>query len=148
MCLLYARGENPVEIPRKNIYLHIELSFALASPEGSLACGVGNDVYGESRFIAPGANIVDGERDAVERDRALLRDHRREFSRYAELEAQRVPLLARGSGSRDPVDMAGDNMAAELVAHAQGALEVQLRALAPQVRGGARHCSRGDRHRE
>ena len=43
----------------------------------------------------------------------------------------------------DAVDMAGDEVAAELVAQAERALEVEAGALASKVGGGARHAFAG-----
>ncbi len=84
-------------------------------------------------------DLVDGQRNAVERDGTLGRDRARETCRRGKQEAQRIALRPTIEDARDAVDMAEHDMAAELVAEAQRALEVDLGPHAPAREGGARH---------
>ena len=83
-------------------------------------------------------DLVDGQRDAVERDRALLRDEARERLRRAQASSApcRSGLRARQLG--EAVDMAADDMAAEFVANLERALEIDARALLPACRRWSR----------
>ena len=66
-----------------------------------------------------------GQRYAVERHRTLGGDEAREFARGSQLESRHVgQIIARDDG-RDTVGMAGDDMAAELVADFQRPFEVE-----------------------
>src|SRR5690349_16873546 len=92
-------------------------------------------------------DLVDGQRYAVERDRAFLGDHRAERARNAEADLERVALGASADDRGDRIDVAGDDMPAELIAQAQRAFEVELRALLPVAarrfgNGFARHIDR------
>ena len=60
----------------------------------------------------------------------------REFARGAQLEPRHVgQIVARDDGG-DAVGVAGDDVAAEFVADLQRALEIELRARRPVLRGG------------
>src|SRR6476661_8464327 len=98
---------------------------------------MGNDVDREmGRSILGRANLVHGQRDPVERDRAFGSYHRRELAGDADSDARRIAFGTSADDFGHGVDMAGDDMAAELVAKPQGPLEVELSPLAPTVGGG------------
>src|SRR6185437_12280968 len=84
-------------------------------------------------------DLVDGQGNAVERDRALRGDRAREMRRRGKGEAQRIAVRAAVDDARDAVDMAEHDMAAELVAEAQGALEIDPGPDVPAGERGARH---------
>ena len=78
MFLLCAGCKHPVEVAGDHVNLDIELSALRESSQRRLMCGVRNDVHREMRAVVGIADFVHGERHAVERDRALLRDGRSE----------------------------------------------------------------------
>ena len=69
-------------------------------------------------------HLVDGQRHAVERDRALGRDVAREMIGNLEGEAAAVAVGLHVEDARQTVDVAHDHVAAELVAGLQRALEI------------------------
>ena len=87
------------------------------------------------------AHLVDGQRHAVERHRALGGEEAAKLRRDPDPEAGRAAFGREADDFADAVDMAGDEMAAELVAEAQRALEVEPGARSPMVGGGARRGS-------
>ncbi len=81
-------------------------------------------------------DLVDGQRDAVERDRALGRDRPREMRPAPRRRsAANRPPARRSTNACDAVDMAEHDMAAELVAEAQRPLEIDLRARSASRQG-------------
>ena len=96
-------------------------------------------VWGISRIEKQRArDAVDGERRAVERDRSLLGDVFGEIGGRFEFETHhRIEGRARDD-PRDAVDMAGDHMAAELVADLQRTFEIEAGAGPPAAGRRAR----------
>src|SRR6185436_1483040 len=84
-----------------------------------------------------GLDLVDRQRDAVERDRSLGGDIARERGPRDQADAQRIADRLDRGDLADAVDMAGDDMAAKLVADLERALQVERRALGPESRRGA-----------
>ena len=88
-------------------------------------------------------DLVDRERDTVKRDRALGRDEPRQLVRRAQRQPRHVrQVLARGEFG-NAIDMAADQVAAEFVAEAKRAFEVELRARLPGPGGGHAQRLRG-----
>src|SRR4029077_9626334 len=78
--------------------------------------GVDQRMRDEVDAEAIALNLVDGERDAVERDRAFGRDRLGEGLGHAEGEALGIALAPSLDDFGDRVDVARNDMAAELVA--------------------------------
>ena len=78
---------------------------------------MGNDVDGEGdAAVGEAFHVVDGERDAVEGDRPLGGDVAGKLAPRDEADAQRIADRLDRRDLADAVDMAGDDMAAKLVA--------------------------------
>src|SRR5512132_2113790 len=103
---------------------------------------VRNDIDPETRSI----HLVDGQRDAVDRDRTLRGDEAGELSRRLEDEAARCPFRRDRGHAPNAVHVPGDEMPAQLVAELQRALEIYRRSRPPFAEGGARQRldGRGD----
>ena len=85
---------------------------------------------------ARAVDAVDGERRAVERDRALRRDEFGEVARRLQREAHSLALVLARHDLGHAVDMARHDVAAELVADLQRALQIDARAGLPAGSGG------------
>src|SRR5262249_25728374 len=85
---------------------------------------------------APSFNLVDGQRHAVDSDRALARDQPLERRRHLDREAHGLLLRPALDDTPDAVDMARDDMAAQLVADLERSLEVDARADLPVLDRG------------
>src|SRR4030081_3378792 len=144
MTVYASTGASPLHqtrrISRHEVDLEIDLAAGRERPERGHRQRVGNNQYRER--VARG--LVDGERDAVDRDRALRRDEADEISGNTEGEPRHVgQILTRGQG-RDPVGVAGDDVSAELVADPERALEIDAPAVAPLPdRGHSQGLRRG-----
>ena len=136
MFLLCAGRQHPVDIAREHVTLHIELSSDCDLPKRRLLSCVGNDVDRETGRIVHVSDGIDGQRHAIERNRALRRDHRSDLARHANLDSRRIAFGVDGSHLADRVHVAGDDMPAELVAEPKRSLEVELRAFSPVVGRG------------
>ena len=121
----------------------LTLSPGLRGPERRVRAGVRDDVDAE----APAIDLVDGQRHAIQGDRALGCDESGQRGRNLEHIAPAIAFRRDGNDIGDAVHMAGNDVAAQLVAHAQGALQIDLGALAPgaERRLGQRLARRGDR---
>src|SRR5207248_1139717 len=73
-------------------------------------------------------DAVDGEADAVDGDRALLDDVAQHVGSGADREVEGLAARAHFIDAADAVDVAGDQVAAQAIAEAHRALEVDLRA--------------------
>ncbi len=71
---------------------------------------------------------IDGERNTVERDRALRRDEAGSAAGTRNDQPRHLGQVFAGDEFGNAVDMAADHMAAEFVAKAQRAFEVELGA--------------------
>ena len=76
-------------------------------------------------------DLIDGQRHAVERDRALGGDETHQLSRRAQRQPRHVGQVFARDKLGDAVDVTGDDMPAELVAHLQRAFEIEPGALLP-----------------
>src|SRR5512132_2302196 len=101
--------------------------------EGSDRERVRNDVDPEPRSV----HLVDGQRNAVDGDRPLRGDEAGELSRRLEDEAARGPFRRDRHYAADAIDVAGDDMPAQLVADPESALEIHRRTRPPFTEGGA-----------
>src|SRR4051794_34697041 len=140
-----AGGEHPVQIPGEHIDLDVELPPGGEAAERGLRGRVWDDVDREiRRSVVRVADVVHGERNSVERDGTLAGDHPGEAGGNAHADADRIAFRADSDHFADRIDVARDDMAAKLVADAQGSLQVEARALAPEVGCGARHRLAGN----
>src|SRR6476469_5937550 len=123
-----ARGEHSVNITGQDVDFDIELSSGDQISQRRLLRGMRDDIDREvSRSVLRVTDIVDGERHAVERDRAFGGDHRTESAWDAHANAHRNAFGADTHDRRDGVDMARDDMPAKLVPKAERAFEVEPR---------------------
>ena len=76
-------------------------------------------------------DAIDGERRAVERDRAFFGDEARERVRARDDKAAMPSKISTATIFADAVDMAGDDMAAEFVADLQRPFEIEFGAGLP-----------------
>src|SRR3546814_14329147 len=98
-----------------------------------------DDVEREMRLaVRLVGDFVDRQRDAIDGDRALGRDMRRERRGRRDGDGHAVADGFDRHDAPDVVDMAGDDMPAQLVADLQRAFEVQAAAGGPHPRRGAR----------
>ncbi len=93
-------------------------------------------------------HLVDGQAHPVERDRALRRDKGHQFRRRLEDKAHQFRLRPPLDDPRHSVDMAQDEMPAELVAEPERSFEIDRRALLPFAEGGAGQSLDRRLHRE
>ena len=132
-----AGGEHPVEVAGENVDFDIKLSPWGDVVQRRLLRRVRNDIHREVRRIILGlAHVIHGEGHAVERDRAFGCDHWPELARDLDANPHRISFGADAEHFSDRIDVAGDDMAAELVTQAQRALEVEQGALPPEVGRG------------
>ncbi len=107
-------------------------------------CRVGKSVRNEVDAEARAAGIVNGQRDAVERDRPFGGNEGSKFGGAFQDEADTVTVrLAREDGGR-AVDMAGYEMAAELIPERESPFEIDAAPLPPRAERGARERFVGD----
>ena len=93
-------------------------------------------------------DLVDGQRHAVDGDRALGREEWRERGIDRDADALRIAFVADADDPAGAIDMAGDDMAAEFVADLQRAFEVQAAASGPHALRGAGDGFAGNVDRE
>ena len=141
MFLLCAGGEHPVDIAGEHVDFDIELSSGVERAKRRVLRGMRDDVDRETGASRPrpatSLTVSETPSSVIE---PFGRDHRAERARDADARsAANRPRRGRRRLSPTRVDMAGDDMAAELVAEPERALEVELRAFAPEVGGGLRH---------
>src|SRR5207248_7929983 len=105
---------------------------------------VGNDVDAEAACF----DLIDREADAIERHRTLRRDVAHQLRRRFDREADRIAFGPPIDEPRYAIDVARDEMPAELVAEAQRALEIDRRSLLPLAQCRARQCLGRGLHRE
>ena len=115
-----------------------------SSPSVVTRLGVRDEIDREVGGAVRVDDRVDGQRDAIDGDRSLGGEIRREVAGDPQVDAARVPVGADRAHLRDPVDMAGDDVAAELVAQPHRTLQVEAAALLPLLGGGTRHGLAGD----
>ena len=132
-------GEHPIDIAREHVNFDIELSPGAISPS-VVCCAVWGMMLTEKWVVPSSASrtsltVSDTPSSAIEPFGAIIGAER---ARHADADARRIAFGTDADDLGDRIDMAGDDMAAELVAQAQRALEVELRAFAPQVGGGPR----------
>ena len=108
--------DEPRDIARQQVDFEIDLVARLQPAERRDLRRVRNDVDAEARAI----DLVHRQRDAVERDRALGRDEARQRHRHLERDAHGLAFRRHRDDLAHAVDMAGDEMAAQLVAELSG----------------------------
>ena len=100
---------------------------------------MGDDIDGEvSALVLSFADVVHCQRYAIKGDRAFGGDHRRKILRHADSDANRIAFRASADHLSDGIDVAGDDMAAELVAEPERPLKVEPRSFPPMVACGFR----------
>ena len=82
-------------------------------------------------------DLVDGQRHAIDRDRAFLRHIGRDVLARDDLEPRRAADILGQCDPADRVDMTGNEVPAKLVAQTQRAFEIEAAVLAPLVLRGA-----------
>src|SRR4051812_42549706 len=108
-----AQSEHAIDIARENINLDIRLLSRFDRSECGVLGGMRDDVDRRMRAsVLRLANFVDRQRHAVERDRTLGRDHRRELSRDGESDASRIAVSAGTDYLGHSIDVTGHNMPA------------------------------------
>src|SRR6516165_9673786 len=82
-------------------------------------------------------DAIDRQRGSVEAHRALFSNEPRELVRRANRKAPHAVETFDSDDRSDPIDMAGDNMAAEFVAHFKRSLKIEPRPGFPAPRRGS-----------
>lgn len=110
------------KIPREHVNFDIDAIADGKLSQSRRKLRMGNNIHGKQGMI----DLVDGQRNAIDGNRPLGRQESRQLGRRVELKLQAVadPLLGGNKG--DSIDMAGNNMAAEFIAHAQRRLQIYL----------------------
>jgi hypothetical protein len=98
---------------------------------------VRDDVDREAHALGQVLDLVDGQRDAVERHRALGCEVGSDFLPSDDREARGAAHPECALHLADPIDMASDDMATKLVADAKRALQVEAPALLPHAGSGS-----------
>src|SRR3954468_434469 len=110
-CRRLLAAEQARDIAGQHVGLEIHQIADPEQPEGGVRRGVRDDVHAE----ASAGHLVDRERHAIERNRALGGDEALEILGRLELPTRSVaPGLGRDD-AREPIDMAVDEMPAQLV---------------------------------
>src|SRR5262249_21930817 len=76
-------------------------------------------------------DFIDGQRDAVERDGSLWNNKARQSARYAQAKSGAVEKIVPGDEFGHSIDMAIDEVPAELIAQPKRSLQVDARAALP-----------------
>src|SRR5690606_33214335 len=126
--------EEPGNVAGQDVHLEIHVRSLPGLAEGRGREGVRDDVDAEAVVV----DLVHRQRDAVESDRALGRDGARIGGGKLDEEAHAVALGTAPDDARDRIDVALDDVAAELVAERERALEIDARAGAPGAERRAR----------
>ena len=126
MFLMCAGGKHPPNVAGEHVNLYIQLLSVGEFTKRRVLRGVRNNVDREMRApVLSVAHIVYSQRYAVERDRAFWSNRRSELLRDSDPDSRRIAVGAGANDGRHRIDMAGDDMPAELVAEAKRALEVK-----------------------
>src|SRR5256885_15041318 len=81
-------------------------------------------------------DLVDGQRHAVERDRALGRDVTHELRRCAQRDSRHLGQVIACNHGREPISVTCDQVAAQFVAELECAFEIDFRSMAPTASRG------------
>src|SRR5690606_15794848 len=138
-----------LQVPRQGVDLEVDLGplghFAERRDFGRVRDHVEAEV---DRAILAVVDFVHRQRDAIDGDRTLRGDERRQLCRRADREtsggAFRLPI----GDPADRIDVARDDVAAHLVAELERGLEIDAAAFAPHAPGGARDRLGRDIHSE
>ena len=134
MFLLCARGQHPVDIAREHVDLDIELSalgqIAQASSRRAVCGMMLTEKCVPSSASRTSLTVSDTPSSVIEPFGAIAGAS---DAVDANADPAGIAFGADADHFADAVDMAGDDMPAELVAHAQRALEVEPGAFAPHV---------------
>src|SRR6185437_10335553 len=134
----------PRDIARQHVDLEIDAVTDLGRAEGRMRQGVRDEVHAETVAL----DLVDRQRHPFESDRALGRDGAGELVWHAEAEAFGIPLLSPLDDLGHGIDMAGDDMPAELIPNFQRAFEIDPAADTPLLEDRARQRLSRGLHRE
>ena len=131
----------PRDVAGKHVDLQVDPVAGLFRAQGGVGQGVGDDVDAEAVVL----DLVDGERDAVERDGALGRDEARELAPAPRrVKRRELAVGADVDDAADAVDVPGHDMPAELVAGLERALQVDAPAGLPVAERGLAQRLVGD----
>src|SRR4051812_32421351 len=133
-----------LQIAGEHVDLEIDGPARLNRAQCSDGGGVGNEVEHEMHALGPVLDRVHGQRHAVDGDRALGRDIRRDLVACGDRHAVRAAFLVHVDDRAHAVDMPGNDMPAQFVAELQGTFEVELAPFGPLAGRGARHGLCGD----
>jgi hypothetical protein len=129
--------QQSLNVTREHVDLKVDPLADLAGPR-VVTAGCGNDVHAEAIAV----DLVHRERDAVDGDRALGGDEARQIGRRLEDEAHAAALRRHRDDRAHAIDMAVDQMAAQLVAELERQFEVDAAALLPVAEMGLGQASR------
>src|SRR5437868_287967 len=119
MFLMCANCQHPVYVAREHVNFDIELLPRAQFAKRRVLGRMRNDIHCKMGVaVLRVAYFVDGQRYAVEGDRTFRRDHWRELFWNADPDARRVALWTSADKLGDCVDVAGDDVAAQLVTEA------------------------------
>src|SRR5882672_10919754 len=115
------------DVAGKYIGLEVHPVARLFGPQGGVGQGVGHDIDAKAIVL----DLVDGERDAVEADRALGRKVARQLRRRLDRQTPRAAVGSHIDYAADAVDVARHDMPAQLIAGLERALQVDAPARLP-----------------
>ncbi|KAG1547899.1 hypothetical protein G6F50_013500 [Rhizopus delemar] len=126
------QADKPFHVTGDQIDFKIDRAAHARGGEG----GVGHGVRDQGDFKAFVIHFVDGEADAVHADRTLLGDVAAQRGRCGKAPALGARVFVDGQHLAEAIDVAADQMAAEAVGRAHGALQIDDRALAQLAQRG------------
>ena len=131
---------HPLQIAREHVDLEVDpLAFAQRTKSRHFA-GMRDYVHAETASaVRQIFHLVHRQRDAIDGDRTLGRKVGRERLGRIESETARIARWRNAGDRGDAIDMAGDDMTAQLVAKLQSGFEIEARAFGPTAGNGARH---------
>src|ERR1051325_2379263 len=127
-------SEQPRDVTRDRVNFEVHALARHGSIEACVSQGVRDDIDAETEAV----DLVYGQADPNERDRALRGDVGHQLGRRLDCKAHRLAVGAPVNKPGDTVDVTGDDMTAELVAGPKRPFEIDRRALFPLGQGRAR----------
>ena len=128
--------EHALDIACDQVDLEIDLAPGGEAAQGRVLDGVRDQVDAEFASVVAVDDAIDRQADAVDGDRALLREEASQRARRGDAQLPRLAGALEPSHGADAVDVAADEVAVEPVAGAQRLLEVDVAGSVEAARRG------------